>query len=381
MKVLLLSEFFPFSDGGKITGGCEARTYYLAKELVKAGHAVTVLAANLPGTKKEDSWGKMRVVRAGPRYDYIQSGSNLSRFLFALSLIIKGCKIDFEVIDANNTAVYVASFLIARLKRKKLVFWVPDILGFRGWIKALGFVNGAMNYINEWLSFSLPADHYIALSDMTKKKLEDENVEPSKISVIYPGIEVIDRKPETGFPKGLISVHRLVGYKQTDTVIRAIALLKKRGVSLTYKIVGEGPQKKSLVDLAEKMGLKNQIKFLGNIPHAEVLKLMSRSHIFCLPSSIEGFGIVTLEAAGCGLPFVNSNIPVHQELADKSRAGLIFNTGDFVDLADKIHRLIKEPLVYHKLCVNAMEFARLHTLKAACGETLKIYRSSFEFGA
>ncbi len=160
----------------------------------------------------------------------------------------------------------------------------------------------------------------------------------------------------------LISVNRLAFYKRNDLAVKAAAKL-----GLKYWIIGEGKEK-------EKLKSNNVILF-GNLPHAEVLEKYKHADIFCLPSEVEGFGIATLEAMSAGLPFVNSDIPVHQEIEKASHAGLLFKSGDYHDLADKLEILIKDKKLYSKLSNNALFFAKKYSLDRMVRETEKIYEN------
>lgn len=158
----------------------------------------------------------------------------------------------------------------------------------------------------------------------------------------------------------VISVNRLAPYKRNDLVVKACESL-----GLEYWIIGEG----------EVKFVGEKIKIFGNLPHNKVLEKYKQANIFCLASEVEGFGISTLEAMKAGLPFVNSDIPVHKEILEASKAGLLFKSGDYLDLTNKLELLIKDKKLYKELSKNALNFAKKYTLDKMVKDTEKIYQS------
>ncbi len=183
MCILFLTEFFPTTDGGEISGGAESRTYYLAHALSKK-HDVSIITSYLPDPLRFEDWNGLKIYRVGPRRNYLRQMGLFYRGLFFLSAIFKSLFLNFDIIDANNGVVYFCAWLVAKLKNKKLVYWVPDVVGFKEWRREQGFGGGLIAWILESATFWFPADQTIALSETTRKKL-------SKIKntiVIYPGV-------------------------------------------------------------------------------------------------------------------------------------------------------------------------------------------------
>ncbi len=379
MKLLFISEFFPTEDSGKVTGGAEARTYYLAQELLLRTHGIKVITCRLPGTTAYDNWHGLEIFRVGLNRPYTRYGQLLNRFVFIIAAVFKALTLDYELVDGNNGNVYAAAYLAARLRGKKLVYWVPDVVALITWQKAAGRIKGYLANLIEKSMVYLPADKYIALSYQTYDKLKKLGLPEGKVEVIYPGVKQTakEAKKARGNPATIISVQRLVNYKKTDTVIRALAILVERGYDLRYRIIGEGERRKVMEDLAEKLGVSQRVKFLGNLPHPEVLKEISRADIFSLPSAVEGFGIVSLEAMSQGIPFVNSDINVNREIETASHGGLIFKLGDPEDLAEKLEKLLKDNDLYQKLSQSGLKFARNHTWGKVARETERVYKSLF----
>ena len=107
-------------------------------------------------------------------------------------------------------------------------------------------------------------------------------------------------------------------------------------------IVGNGPEKDNLEKLVVKLGLNSNVQFIDFIENDSGLySLIKSSKVFVLPSTREGFGIVAIEAAACGIPVVTID---HPENATKTLAkklsGIVCKLDD-IELAKSIKKLIK----------------------------------------
>ena len=148
--------------------------------------------------------------------------------------------------------------------------------------------------------------------------MENDNGVP-KYKTVNPGIDASRFIPvECGFLKDryglresliLATVTRLVGRKNVASVIRLLPRLKKQFPNLHYVVGGSGPERKNLEALAHDLQIRDAVTFTGEIAEQELVAHMSMGDVFVLPSTqdakdIEGFGIVFLEAACCGVPQV-----------------------------------------------------------------------------
>jgi glycosyltransferase involved in cell wall biosynthesis len=119
--------------------------------------------------------------------------------------------------------------------------------------------------------------------------------------------------PRTDPVLQLVTVSRLVNKrKNVDSVIEAVAdIIQKDGYPVTYTVIGDGRGKESLVLLAERLGVSDAVKFTGSIDRESLNAHLLRSDLFILAPrnterDVEGFGIVYLEANGCGIPVLAS---------------------------------------------------------------------------
>jgi teichuronic acid biosynthesis glycosyltransferase TuaC len=131
-------------------------------------------------------------------------------------------------------------------------------------------------------------------------------------NVFYPGAE------QSVDSLTLLSVGNLIPTKGHELLVRAVATLAKEFPSLTLEIIGEGPLREKLQNLAGSLGIADKIQFLGRQSRQQVAAAMQRCVIFVLPSRYEGLGCVYLEAMSTGKPIIGCR---GQGIADVVRQG------------------------------------------------------------
>lgn len=126
-----------------------------------------------------------------------------------------------------------------------------------------------------------------------------------------PGIDTAPVRRRYGLEDGrwLLTVARLVAHKGIDTVLRALAVLRLEYPDLRYAVVGSGAKLGELEELARNMGVADRVRFLTNVPDADLPGLYNNAEIYVGLSrpaelTIEGFGISLTEASACGIPVV-----------------------------------------------------------------------------
>jgi glycosyltransferase involved in cell wall biosynthesis len=159
-----------------------------------------------------------------------------------------------------------------------------------------------------------------------------------------------------------------------DVLIKAISSIKNNIENIQCNIVGIGPESKKLKGMVQKLDLDGNVNFLGFIKrHDDVIKIIKKSHVFCLPSIVEGFGIVVIEAMACSTPYVCSNIPPLKEVTNNGMGGLLFERENPHDLAKKILVLLKDNDLYNKCIHEGLKLAQRYDWINIAKETEMFY--------
>ncbi len=155
----------------------------------------------------------------------------------------------------------------------------------------------------------------------------------------------------------LIFVGRLVTEKGVDLLLHA---LKQLPASTRLTIVGPGPERAAMEELATQLGLREQVYFAGPQRGAELGRLLQEHKILVVPSRYdEPFGVVALEGIACGCVVVGSSGGGLAEAIGAS--GLTFPNGDAALLATVLGRLLREPDERARLAANGpAHLARFH---------------------
>jgi glycosyltransferase involved in cell wall biosynthesis len=143
----------------------------------------------------------------------------------------------------------------------------------------------------------------------------------------------------------VLGLGRTVEKKGFDLLLRAFARLAADRVSLGLVIGGDGPARPGLAALAAELGVADRVALPGNLSRGQVDWAMANAAAFVLPSRIEPFGIVVLEAMRAGRAVVVSSRGGAPEIVHDGRDGLVVDPLDIPALAATIGRVLEdEPL-------------------------------------
>ena len=247
-------------------------------------------------------------------------------------------RFDFDCIDAHY--LYpdgVAAVILGRHFRK------PVVLTARG------------SDVTQIPAYRLPramirwaarnAARLITVSRALRDDLVALGVEGERITVLRNGVDLERFQPlareavraELGLQRTtLLSVGHLIPRKAHDLPIRALELLPDTDLL----IVGDGPERASLVALAARLGVSARVRFVAAVPQQQLPRYYSAADVLVLASSREGWANVLLEAMACGTAVAASNVGGAAELVTAPAAGVLFDERTPAALARAIQQLM-----------------------------------------
>lgn len=183
----------------------------------------------------------------------------------------------------------------------------------------------------------------------------------------------------------ILSVGRLIDLKGTEYLIKALPAVLLRFPRAKALIIGSGPRKNQLLDLAKNLRLEENIVFIDQIPHVELIEYYAVADVFVLPSIInpkgetEGFGVVLLEAMACGLPVIGSDVGGIPDIIENGETGLLARQKDPQHLSHQLLRVLSDADLKEKLVGNARKLIETRfSWEIVAGRFIEIYRAALQ---
>jgi phosphatidylinositol alpha-1,6-mannosyltransferase len=252
------------------------------------------------------------------------------------------------IIASGEQAVWLSSIVLGDRGIPWVAIW-HGVSPKEGWKRAL----------TRW-SYSR-ARAVIAVSEYSHQRLLQLGVHPRCHYVIPNGADsdyfhpldpqAINPLRESYLPDGgviLLSVGHVTERKGHDVVIRALPQVLSEFPDVQYLVVGLPTLRNSLEDLAENLGVKDHVQFLGRVDMGTLLAAYNACDLFLMTSrkgrdgSFEGYGIAAVEAALCGKPsIVSANSGLAEAVLD-GKTGIVVDQGDSQVTAHAILQLLHD---------------------------------------
>lgn len=250
-----------------------------------------------------------------------------------------------DVVFENNPCV--------GLSWPALLFNKPTVIALHTWIAQ---PDGKQTLIDKLKKMKLStAKSVIAVSDVIK-------VETFKKAIVIPNpfnVDLFNNLDTSRNSPNFVFLGRLVSDKGVDLAIDAIAKLNKEGYPCNLTIIGDGSDRKQLMDQVKACNLSNQISFTGSLSGDALTIELCKNKYMLIPSRWkEPFGVVALEGLACGcIPIVADGGGLPDAIGN---AGLVFKRGDLNDLVTKMKLILTDSLLESELKAMAQPQVAAH---------------------
>ncbi|UTC90765.1 glycosyltransferase [Treponema denticola] len=276
-----------------------------------------------------------------------------------------------EIIRAmNNSDVYdviitwnyqLPSFMLPAFPDKKTIAWFHGAIDDLDISDNLTAVKHRYDLQKNAWGF---ADKVVTISRKSLQSLETvfpeymhkaqiiHNAFDVKISKIKASEKIEDIYENCYLPI-IVCAGRLDKNKNFSLLVKTVAKLKRENIECVLFIIGEGPERESLVRLAAESDITDSVFFLGYKQNP--LPYIGRAQLLCVSSLAEGFPTVVLESMALGKPFVTTPVAgASEELADGGKCGLVAEW-DIDDYAEKLKILLTDKTLYDRMSENCIK--------------------------
>jgi glycosyltransferase involved in cell wall biosynthesis len=205
-------------------------------------------------------------------------------------------------------------------------------------------------------------DRVVCNSRAAADRLMQEGLPERKIVVIGNGLPpsaFVETAPALPRRSGLLRVGMIARMntpaKNHSLLLRAAARLRGKLPFLEFVLVGDGPLRGELENEAERLGIRDQVLFLGD--RRDIPSILASLDLSVLPSSSESLSNAIIESMAAGVPVVASNVGGNPELVTESR-GTLVPLNDEQALADAIEHILRDAPLRIELGRNAKQFAQ-----------------------
>lgn len=316
-----------------LTGGLETYCWEAGRALARRGHEVTIVAGDRGNARHDE----VRLVQFPFRAEkeWPDLGVRFRRLAERLSFA-------WHALDHLATAGYDAIII-----NKPFDFPTLWRLRSTGLKAQTLFRSGGTDFFpgDRWFADAIM--HWVSASRYNAKQVVQRYGRP--VTTIHNGVDTEMFKPAPVDPVMrmklgalesdflLVSVGRLVGWKGIDVVIQAMKALPNR---VRYLVIGDGPEKAGLMDLARASGVEERVQFIGAVNHKDLPVLLSNCDMLVQPSKgEEAFGISVVEAMACGLGVLASSNGGLPEIILEGQTGRLLPPGKVAAWQEAIARI------------------------------------------
>lgn len=321
-------------------GGVEKVNKILAENLDKKKYKIKVIGIT--------GRGKNEVEINGFDYESLDI-KNQSKSIFKLISLLKKISPDI-IISCGSYDTYYSLLYSKFINKKCSSIYVHHSVYTSNLSKKRGIKKVLHHYIPKMLNLYNLCERVVYVSKGVKEDLElHYYINEKKSSIIYNPIvdERINVHKKNEWDNKILTIGRIEEEKDQVSIIKAIKYLKELGYEYTLTIAGEGSLRQYLKDKCIRLGIENQVYFIGY--KNDIYKELQEHDLFVLSSKHESFGNVIVEAMYSETPVISTDCMYGpKEIIGENEYGFLVPVEDYKKLAEKIREVTNmnnEPLI------------------------------------
>jgi len=377
MRICVLSEyFFPYVGGGQV------HAYELSKALIKRGCEVHVICNKMKKCKDREIMDGIHVYRVGVVGEV---NSIYRRGRYVLSSVKKAKelhkKCHFDLVHAHIFGGALAGVVAGKTLHLPVVTTVHGLFT-KTW-KEIAEKGNILSKRGEKFVIKLPYDKLIAVSQMTARQIRELGVPGKKIEVIPNGVDLKkfnlgarSAKKHLGIKEDYVVAFfgRLWKVKGVEYLVKAIPSVVDEIPNVKFLIVGEGPQKESLMELAKDLGVSEHVMFHAPIGYSEMPSYLTASDCVVLPSLMDGLPVTALEAMSCRVPVLATKVGGTPEVVKDGKNGFLLEPKRPKPMAKKVIQLLRDEKLRKRMGEAGRKFVKNYDWDVIAGRTFEVYR-------
>ena len=344
-------------DRNPFYGGGDIYLSELAKGCVNQGHEVTFVSSRFPGSKAEESVNGVHVVRFGSAFTMVFI------LFFYYFMHLRG-RFDVVVEDVlSGPRIPFFGSLYIRERTVGIIFQRQKELFQHQFSYPVAF---AMSSVERLLVLAYHRKAIVVDSLRVKKDLQAIGYKANKMTVVHPGVPD-SFLAQTGLPSfserplQVLCLTKLRRYKLIEDAIFAIKNVRKILPECQLVIAGRTNEmdpgyEEELHNLVNRLNLNENVRFIKDETLEEKVELLASSRVLVLPSALEGFGMVVIEANAYGTPVVASD-GVPADAALNGYNAIVVPRNDIPAFSAAIFSLLTDKKRWNLMSQNSVEWA------------------------
>lgn len=374
MRIAMLSD-----DWWPVTGGGPVHVKSLSIALAEQfGDEIDIYTRELKdgdGEHAETEYyadGRVRVIRLGPCTEF---RNPVGRIASAVTPLPKLLQNDYDVVHGHTYVPAVPLRLARALTGTRSVFTVHGMPATDEQVANFDVGERLMRWAVSRLVFDLDFDSVISVNRQNVAALEAHH---DDVHYVPNGVDVSRFRPDVAASeRRLLFVGRLDQPKRVRDLVDAFAAIADEFPNRELVVVGSGPREDSLRRRADRTGMGDRIRFVGDVSREEIARYYASAELFVLPTRWEGQPLSVLEAWSAGLPVVTTDVDGVRELVGHGENGHLVEPTSAEALADGIRYALQNPDEADEWGRAGRETVEQEYSWERCAErTRRIYRST-----